>query len=79
MASTGRVSGSPALVYARNLLKKYSNVASVDVDAENRFYLQHGQSDSRPWSLKGSKSRKDGSVRPCLPLCLVISRFAPFR
>ncbi|KAL3536818.1 hypothetical protein ACH5RR_000184, partial [Cinchona calisaya] len=29
MASTGRVSGSSALVYARNLLKKYGNVASV--------------------------------------------------
>lgn len=29
MASTGRVSGSSALVYARNLVKKYGNVASV--------------------------------------------------
>ncbi|XP_027161403.1 mediator of RNA polymerase II transcription subunit 12 [Coffea eugenioides] len=36
MASTGRVSGSSALVYARNLVKKYGNVASV-VDWEKNL------------------------------------------
>ncbi|KAL0464806.1 UNVERIFIED_CONTAM: Mediator of RNA polymerase II transcription subunit [Sesamum latifolium] len=36
LASKGRLSGSPALVYARHLLKKYSNVPSV-VEWEKTF------------------------------------------
>uniref|UniRef100_A0A5B7ACN5 Putative mediator of RNA polymerase II transcription subunit 12 isoform X2 n=1 Tax=Davidia involucrata TaxID=16924 RepID=A0A5B7ACN5_DAVIN len=36
MASNGRVSGSAALIYARYLLKKYSNVASV-IEWEKNF------------------------------------------
>ncbi|KAL3814834.1 hypothetical protein ACJIZ3_016102 [Penstemon smallii] len=36
LASNGRLSGSPAFVYARHLLRKYSNVASV-VEWEKAF------------------------------------------
>ncbi|KAK6162336.1 hypothetical protein DH2020_002177 [Rehmannia glutinosa] len=58
LASKGRFSGSPALVYARDLLKKYSNVSSV-VEWEKIF---KSTSDKRQSSEIESGKSLEGDI-----------------